>query len=328
MGFQVVCASDQNLLGMRTATLQWLQLVDTAAGAMDMADAASVERDPLLLMFVYCGHGSADRLFPVDAPKKPAPEETFSFFEDFLFRLYDVLSFNCRLRHDWPQGPTSSRDNPDWEWRPWQTQVVSIIESCRRLSKEEQHAYEQQRARITSGRRHLLPCMSSLRPDLAPMGGAEWDAARLSFLTQLGANSPQLLVALSSESTTPSYDVVYLRSIVEQIDRPVRFLGILERAGLDTLRRTGHKQRPVLLLLCDQTERPARDSVVRFQELVLAQSQAGLGYAGGAPALLLRRSSSSGNIFETECGRAQLSRKEQTARCSNSRTRTSLPALL
>jgi len=79
MGFHVVCASDQTLSGMRAATLQWLQLVDAAADAMDMA-GASVDSDPLLLMFVYCGHGSADRLFPVDASKRPTPAETFSFF--------------------------------------------------------------------------------------------------------------------------------------------------------------------------------------------------------------------------------------------------------
>ena len=42
---------------------------------------------------------------------------------------------------------------------------------------------------------------------------------------------------------------VFLRSIIDSIDKPVRLGGILERAALDTLRRTGHQQRPVILSL-------------------------------------------------------------------------------
>jgi hypothetical protein len=330
MDFQVVCATNEDLVGMRKNTLHWLDLVSAAADQMDkepeQASLVSADQEPLLLMFVYCGHGSADRLFPIDVAKRPADEEIYCFFEDFLFRLYEVLSFNCRLRRDWLQNASKRRpenqapDRPVWEWRRWPVQIVSIIESCRRLSKEEQNAFDSQKARIANGRRHLLPCMASLRPDLAPIGGADWDAARLSFLSQLGSNSPQLLLALSSESTTPSYDVVYLRSIVEQIDRPVRFIGMLERARLDTLRKTGHKQKPVLLLLCDKAAL-ASSSYAKLQDLVIAPSHAG-------PPLLLRRHSSSGNILESENVRLQAGTKECLLKGLNSQSRRSLPGLM
>jgi len=170
-------------------------------------------------------------------------------------------------------------------------QIVAVIESCRRLSAVEQKAYEQQRARIASGRRHLLPCVANTRADLAHMGGAEWDAARLSFLARLGPESPQLQLALSSESTTPSYDVVFLRSITEQIDRPVRLSGILERASLDTLRRTGYKQKPVLLSLSDRTS--------SLQDVILAPAPTGPA-DGAAPALQRRRRSSSASGLKAD----------------------------
>jgi len=172
-GFQVVCATDQDLAGMRSVTLKWLELIAAAADSMDLVEAGS--KDALVLFFVYCGHGGAGRLYPVDASKRPPPEETFCFFEDFLFKLYDVLSFNCRLRPDVGKGGKNGQgwQNPGWEWRRWPAQVVSILESCRRLSKDEKEAYEQQRACIANGRRHLLPSVVSMKPELASMGGAE-----------------------------------------------------------------------------------------------------------------------------------------------------------
>lgn len=319
MGFQVVCVLDQDLEGMRAATIRYLELVEASADDLDMAEPT--EKEGLLLFFAFCGHGAAGRLFPVNASKRPPPEETYCFFEDFLFRLYDVLSFNRRLRREWPNTVGASNqawENPGWEWRRWSAHVVSVIESCRRLSKDEHAAYEQQRAQRANGRRHMLPCVASLRPELAPMGGAEWDAAKLSFLSQLGSGSPNLVLALSSESTTPSYDVVYLRSIVEQIDRPVRLAGILERASLDTVRRTGHKQRPVVLFLCDQM---SREAVSRLQELILTQSSAG-------PLLKLARSASSGYTLDVSRERAKPSSKNHPALCLNSRMQTLLPVLV
>mmetsp|Transcript_18531 Transcript_18531/g.38549 ORF Transcript_18531/g.38549 Transcript_18531/m.38549 type:complete len:373 (+) Transcript_18531:33-1151(+) len=264
LGFEVVGADDQDLSGMRAATHRWLGLVEAAADAAfsEADEAAAVDvantgafagsaGPPLLLFLAFCGHGRAGRFLPVDAPRPAADEETYCFFDDFLSKLYEVLGGCDCFRAKRPAAamrrgiPRYCPDEP--VWRPPGVHVVVVIESCRRLAPEEQRAFDEQRARIANGKRHLLPSVSASRQDLAPMGGAEWDAARLAFLAGLGPGAPRLLLALSSESTTPSYDVVFLRSITEAIDKPVRFGGILERASLDTLRRTGHKQKPVLL---------------------------------------------------------------------------------
>merc|ERR1712060_397220 len=157
---------------------------------------------------------------------------------------------------------------------------------------EEKQAFEEERQRVAHGRRHLLPSLVAMRPDLASMGGAEWDAARLAFLSRLGPLAPQLLLALSSESTTPSYDVVFLRSITEAIDKPVRLGGILERACLDTLRRTGFKQKPVLVPL--HGSQGPLDGFPVLQDVILvpqaARDSAGRyqGPSGQSPAPQLR----------------------------------------
>eukprot|EP00928_Gymnodinium_smaydae_P029756 TRINITY_DN22319_c0_g1_i1.p1 TRINITY_DN22319_c0_g1~~TRINITY_DN22319_c0_g1_i1.p1 ORF type:complete len:420 (-),score=90.45 TRINITY_DN22319_c0_g1_i1:212-1399(-) len=282
MGFEVVGADDQNLAGMREATARWLKLVGEAADSIQSlrdkrsrdlglgetdgslgsgrsgVNGGSCGEPPLLLFFAFCGHGRDGRFFPVDMAKGAPPEEMYCFFEDLLFRLYEVLGGGDVLRRVGvvrehrersvkrpsflPESPRALES-----WRLPGAAVISVIESCRRLSSEEQAVFDDQRARISAGRRHMLPSLLPMRPELSNMGGAEFDAARLGFLGNLGAGAPRLLLALSSESTTPSYDVVFLRSITEAIDKPVRIWGILERAALDTLRRTGHKQRPVLL---------------------------------------------------------------------------------
>mmetsp|Transcript_96846 Transcript_96846/g.289259 ORF Transcript_96846/g.289259 Transcript_96846/m.289259 type:complete len:375 (-) Transcript_96846:15-1139(-) len=288
MGFEVVGADDQDLTGMRAATRRWLGLVEAAvdevqaeaeeARAMEVATGgalAGCPGPPLLIFFTFCGHGRAGRFMPVDCPRPAADEDSFGFFEDFLFRLYEVLGGRDLLR---PKRPAATLlkgvplDGPDVPnvpmWQPPGVHVIAVIESCRRLAPEEQKAYEEQRAHISHGKRHLLPCVAAARPDLAHMGGAEWDAARLAFLARLGRGAPQLLLALSSESTTPSYDVVFLRSITEAVDKPVRLGGILERASLDTLRRTGYKQKPVILDLGGGLEGPPP------QDLILAAPEA------------------------------------------------------
>ena len=40
----------------------------------------------------------------------------------------------------------------------------------------------------------VLPSLAAFRSDLAPMGGAEWDAARLGFLSQLGPGALPVII--------------------------------------------------------------------------------------------------------------------------------------
>jgi len=234
MDFKVRSADDQNLQGMKVATEEWLS---------DIADMDSEPEDlePPLLLFSYCGHGAAGCFFPVDCGRPCAREETFCFFEDFLFRLFDVLGQRpANIFHHDTCGDIHA------SWLLPGIRIVVIIESCRRLLKDERQAYEATKSELQMRKRHLLPSVQALRPDLA-FQNAVWDQRRLAFLRHLGPNAPEILMALSSESTTASYDVVFLRSIVDSIDKPVRLGGILERASLDTMRRTGHQQKPVVL---------------------------------------------------------------------------------
>lgn len=254
MGFSVRSAEDQTLNGMKAATEDWLSEV---ADALDLAVQSEMETPkdlvdpgpPLLILFSYCGHGAAGCFFPVDCGRPCGREDTFCFFEDLLFRLFKVLGrpasefFRCDF-----SGETGAC------WLLPGIRIVVIIESCRRLLKDERYAYEATKTHVAYQKRHLLPSVQALRPDLA-FQNAIWDQRRLAFLRHLGPNAPEILMALSSESTTASYDVVFLRSIVDSIDKPVRLGGILERASLETLRRTGHQQKPVVLSFGGSGER-------------------------------------------------------------------------
>lgn len=241
MDFEVRSANDQNLHGMKVATEDWLSdIAETLSNSEPDVDVVSVT-DEALLLFSYCGHGAAGCFFPVDCGRPCTREETFCFFEDFLFRLFDVLGQRPAniFHHDMCGDIHAS-------WLLPGIRIVVIIESCRRLLKDERQAYEATKTELQMRKRHLLPSVQALRPDLA-FQNAVWDQRRLAFLRHLGPNAPEILMALSSESTTASYDVVFLRSIVDSIDKPVRLGGILERASLDTMRRTGHQQKPVVL---------------------------------------------------------------------------------
>mmetsp|Transcript_146498 Transcript_146498/g.365323 ORF Transcript_146498/g.365323 Transcript_146498/m.365323 type:complete len:434 (+) Transcript_146498:107-1408(+) len=324
MGFEVFSADNQDLAGMRSAALRWIRAVEEAANdaeeqALRSQEGLCPRPGTLLLFFTFCGHGSAGRFFPVDCPRGAPPQASFDFFEDLLYKLYAALGGCDDCGRKWPHwkapsdrgpfpglGGVSSEplnSEPLQLWKaPGSARLIVVIESCRRLSKEEQKAFDEEKARVANGKRHLLPSVVAMRPDLAALGGADWDASRLSFLSRLGLAAPQLLLALSSESTTPSYDVVFLRSITEAIDRPVRLGGILERAGLDTMRRTGHKQKPVLLALGCAAQ-PGCHGASRqpaLQDMVLAQTPA-VSATGGPPSSApatsgLRRSSSSAAI--------------------------------
>eukprot|EP00929_Paragymnodinium_shiwhaense_P044843 TRINITY_DN22996_c0_g1_i1.p1 TRINITY_DN22996_c0_g1~~TRINITY_DN22996_c0_g1_i1.p1 ORF type:complete len:449 (+),score=52.53 TRINITY_DN22996_c0_g1_i1:1126-2472(+) len=274
MGFEVVAAEDQSLSGMRETTLSWLRLLEQAADEAEELHRQDGAPSSLLLLFAFCGHGRAQQFLGVDCPKGPPPD-SYCFFEDLVWRVYQLCSESSGRRdwstYPWRPNAESFLQRDRLEWRPISVRFIAIVESCRRLHADEKEAYEKERQRISNGKRHLLPSLAAFRPDLAPMGGAEWDAARLGFLSQLGPGSPELLLALSSESTTPSYDVVFLRSVTEMLDRPVRLGGILERASLDTLRRTGHKQKPVILSLHhDSGSRFAHLERQALQDVVLA----------------------------------------------------------
>lgn len=250
MDFSVRSAEDQTLSGMKAATEDWLSEVADALDKVqsemgrpkDFVDPGPPEPpEPPLLLFSYCGHGAAGCFFPVDCGRPCEREDTYCFFEDLLFRLFKVLGrpaselFRCDF-----SGETGAC------WMLPGIRIVVIIESCRRLLKDERYAYEATKTHVAYQKRHLLPSVQALRPDLA-FQNAMWDQRRLAFLRHLGPDAPEILMALSSESTTASYDVVFLRSIVDSIDKPVRLGGILERASLETLRRTGHQQKPVVL---------------------------------------------------------------------------------
>lgn len=281
LSFSVDGAENQDLAGMKKATQRWLfEVMSVLQRVADEEQDSHTKpflcrsfEPPLILTFVYCGHGSAGRFFPVDCPKPAAPEDTFCFFADFLFKLLDVLGATDLVsskRSTWQQnGLSPFNELPQGHrWVVSGVRILVIIESCRRLTGNELLAFEAERARINHAKRHLLPCLVASRPDLAYLGGAEWDAARLAFLSKLGPDAPQVMMALSSESTMASYDVVFLRSITEGLDKSVRLGGILERASLDTLRRTGHQQKPVLLSFGGS----CTDNVLLLQDIVLAKN--------------------------------------------------------
>ncbi|CAE7032987.1 HCN4 [Symbiodinium natans] len=217
LDFQVQSAIDETLAGMQAAVEEYLGQVSTAAEPPTETD----RQEPLLLVCAFCGHGSAGRFLPVDCASVPAPEETFCFFEDLLFKLLHALESarsNAFVRNkSWKQQKNASLfhrlgcptdDDVVSGWKSCGIRILIVIESCRRLVGEELAAYQAARARCAHGKRHLLPCMLPVRRELASLGGADWDAARMAFVArQLGAGAPQLLFALSSESTTPSYDV-------------------------------------------------------------------------------------------------------------------------
>mmetsp|Transcript_107537 Transcript_107537/g.213574 ORF Transcript_107537/g.213574 Transcript_107537/m.213574 type:complete len:388 (-) Transcript_107537:25-1188(-) len=259
MGFEVVGADDQDLEGMRAATRRWLELVrntiDVTANASTSAKTANQGEPPLVLLVALCGHGRAGQLFPVDASRETQMSSMYCFMEDLLIPLYNILGGNaCLGRRTTKPAPSvwrsvGSVDGPfEPSWYLPGVQLVALVESCRRLSSEDQEVYNQSRLRVANGRRHLLPSLAAFRPDLDPLSGGDWDAARFASLSRLGGvGAPRVLLALSSEATTASRGAIFLRSITDAIDRPVRLGGILERASQATLRRTGHKQRPVLL---------------------------------------------------------------------------------
>mmetsp|Transcript_54422 Transcript_54422/g.129697 ORF Transcript_54422/g.129697 Transcript_54422/m.129697 type:complete len:383 (-) Transcript_54422:76-1224(-) len=278
MGFEVHGEDDQDLIGMQQATQRFLKALQSVVEQLRAEDGVegNAAAAPTTIFIAFCGHGAAGRFLPIHHPVKGSvTEDSFSFFDDLLFQLYRTLgvAVSRNKAGTWPPfvpkqsrsfeaaeglspfhfSPARSKSRSVEDFGgyaievPISADIIAVIDTCRRLSHAQQQEFEAQRLRVAQGRRHLLPSFAALRPDLMQFDGAAWDAASLDFLNHFGPQTPQLLLGLSSESTTPSYDAVFLRSITEAIDRPVRLGGILERASLDTQRRTGYKQKPVLL---------------------------------------------------------------------------------
>merc|ERR1712232_1294947 len=103
------------------------------------------------------------------------------------------------------------------------------------------------------------------------LSGADWDAESFAFLRPTSSSAPRFTLALSSESTQKSYDAHFLRNIAEAIDKPVKLGGILDRARLETMRRTGFKQAPQIFSF---DEGGARGDVIQpLLETVLTNSR-------------------------------------------------------
>merc|ERR1712232_690940 len=122
--------------------------------------------------------------------------------------------------------------------------VLLLLETCRRLAPAEQQEFEDEKARVERAHRHLLPSFATGALGGRHLSGADWDAESFAFLRPSSSNAPRFTLGLSSESTQKSYDAHFLRNVAESIDKPVKLGGILDRARLETLRRTGFKQAP------------------------------------------------------------------------------------
>jgi len=195
MGFEVVGANDQNLEGMRAATHGWLELVRNTVDVITNEDVstktANQNEPPLILLVALCGHGRAGQLFPVDVSRETQASGMYCFKEDLLSPLYGILGGNaCLGRRPTKPAPSiwrhvGSVDDPlEPTWHPQGVHLVALVESCRRLSSEDQEVYEQSRLRVANSRRHMLPSLAAFRPDLTPLGGGDWDASRLASLSR------------------------------------------------------------------------------------------------------------------------------------------------
>eukprot|EP00746_Dinoflagellata_sp_MGD_P007681 gnl/MRDRNA2_/MRDRNA2_115247_c0_seq1.p1 gnl/MRDRNA2_/MRDRNA2_115247_c0~~gnl/MRDRNA2_/MRDRNA2_115247_c0_seq1.p1 ORF type:complete len:359 (+),score=57.27 gnl/MRDRNA2_/MRDRNA2_115247_c0_seq1:80-1156(+) len=270
LGFEVTCAVNQDLHSMSSQTRDWLRIVEQAEDSDDTR--------PLFLLFCYCGHGHGGTFLPIDTPQGPVQlEKCYSLVDGLLLPLIKALGspgsndddsiqpllkllslggsremkapkkgfdpFNPFDPWDLPPCPAKSR-----KVRP-PVQVLIVVEACRKLASQDKQAFEMQRARIERGHRHLIPSFATAQRGPRHMSGALWDADEFSFLVPKNPEDPRFTLALSSESTMASYDAHFLRSIVDAIDKPVKLGGILERAKLDTMRRTGFKQTPAIMNL-------------------------------------------------------------------------------
>lgn len=268
LGFEVTCAINQDQQGMSSQTRDWLRMVEQAEDSDD--------KRPLLLLFCYCGHGHGGTFLPIDTPQGPVQlEKCYSLVDGLLRPLIKALgspgsndddgiqpllkllrvgeSSKAPKKGFDPFDPFDPLDLPPCPSRRRRvrapTQVLILVEACRKLAAQDKQAFEMQRARIERGHRHLIPSFATAQRGPRHMSGALWDVDEFSFLRPKNSEDPRFTLALSSESTRASYDAHFLRCIVEGIDKPVKLGGILERAKLETMRRTGFQQTPAIMNL-------------------------------------------------------------------------------
>ena len=132
----------------------------------------------------------------------PLCQESYCFFEDFLFRLFEVLGFSgfngrrlfeggaswlgsfLRAWNDFSDFLSFSlkisevlrkcnrvirpfaKTSTSQAWLLGGVRIFVIVESCRRLLKDEQLAFQQSKAQIQQKKRHLLPSVQAMRPGL------------------------------------------------------------------------------------------------------------------------------------------------------------------
>jgi hypothetical protein len=293
LGFEVTCAVNQDLQSMSSQTKDWLRVVEQAE---DNEDGR-----PLFLLFCYCGHGHGGTFLPIDSPQGPVQlEKCYSLVDALLLPLVKALGNGSNdddsiqpllkllsiggSREKIPKkgfdpfDPFDPWDVPPCPVRPKRArapvQVLVLVEACRKLAAQDKQAFEMQRARIERGHRHLIPSFATASRGPRHMSGALWDADEFSFLVPKNPEDPRFTLALSSESTRASYDAHFVRSIVDGIDKPVKLGGILERAKLDTMRRTGFQQTPAIMsLVGDRGECTMLDTVLTIPRSTLPASR-------------------------------------------------------
>merc|ERR1719375_1219952 len=149
---------------MSSQTRDWLRTVETAQDSDD-------DR-PLFLVFCYCGHGHGGTFLPIDTPQGPVQlEKCYSLVDSFLLPLVKALaspgsnddeSIQPLLKllslggskagaaptkkgFD-PFDPFNSFDVPPCPSRSRKarapTQVLIVVEACRKLAAQDKEAFE------------------------------------------------------------------------------------------------------------------------------------------------------------------------------------------
>eukprot|EP00451_Oxyrrhis_marina_P035943 CAMPEP_0204373490 /NCGR_PEP_ID=MMETSP0469-20131031/48076_1 /ASSEMBLY_ACC=CAM_ASM_000384 /TAXON_ID=2969 /ORGANISM="Oxyrrhis marina" /LENGTH=352 /DNA_ID=CAMNT_0051363971 /DNA_START=21 /DNA_END=1076 /DNA_ORIENTATION=- len=227
-GFQVHERYDCRVADMREGVAELLTVLDRAA----LQPASS---EPGLVIFVFNGHGKADRLSPVDAQRE-VMEETFSVFDDFI----NLLLARFGGGDGRPCGLPGCR-------------IMVFLDTCRTLLKKDKEEFEVAKTRAAARKKQFLPKLQHLMPDLK-CDGDELDLALYAHLEPESPRSFQFLFCLSCERTKISRDGVFLRALDAYVGIPdIRLSAVLQKAKQQVERGTCFKQVPRILEMvhCD-----------------------------------------------------------------------------